>query len=130
MKSNQRAPPPEGSRPSQFANDSQMKPSSSLLRDHVENSVAFLFEKVSILLDVILPLRRHISFKEDSRHRANRLARCTIYTGRRVYIHLLLVRASLYAVNGAYINAGQFFSANARLANYKRQKSNSPSLYL
>jgi hypothetical protein len=92
--------------------------------------IASLFEKIRILLDVTLPLRRHIGFDEDGRHGASRLARRAVYACCRVYVHLLLVGAALYAVNGTYINAGQFFSADARLANNECQKSNSPSFYL
>jgi hypothetical protein len=84
------------------------------------------FKKVSVLFDVILPFCWHTGFDENSRHGADRLARCAIYAGCRVNVHLFLVRPALYAVNRAYINAGQFLSANARLANNEGQKSNSP----
>ena len=68
-----------------------------------------------VLFNKRVPFCRHLTFDKNSRHRARRLASTAVRTGRGIYIHLLLVGATLDTVNGTNINARQLFSADARL---------------
>lgn len=81
----------------------------------------FLSEELRVLFDKRLPFRRHFSFDKNSRHRAGRLASSAVRAGRGIYVHLLLIGATLDTVNGTNINARQLFSADARLTYYVRQ---------
>jgi hypothetical protein len=85
-----------------------------------------LSEKLSVLPDKALPLCRHVRFSENRRHRTSWDARVTVSAGRGVYVHLLVIGAALYAVNGADIDARQVFGADARLTYHVGQTSCSP----
>ena len=84
-----------------------------------------MLKEVCILFDEGLPFCGNLCFKKDCRHRANRLTSATISTDNRVYVHLLLCVATLYAINRTNINAKQLFGANARFTNYECQIANS-----
>jgi hypothetical protein len=70
-----------------------------------------------------MPLGRHVGFEKNGRDRADWLACGAVSAGRWVYVHLLLIGATLNTVNGTNINAGQLFRANARLTYYVGQNS-------
>ena len=84
-----------------------------------------LLEEVGVLTNEGLPFHRHMRLQEDSRHRAGGHASSAVNAGRRIYEHLLLRGATLNTVNGANIDARQFFGADARLTDNVGQTSRS-----
>jgi hypothetical protein len=85
-----------------------------------------LSEKLGVLRDERFPLGWHVRFSKNCRYRTSWDARVTVDAGRGVYVHLLLIGAALYAVNGTNINARQVFGVEARLAYHVGQTSSSP----
>jgi hypothetical protein len=84
-----------------------------------------LLEEVGVLSNEALPFFRHVRLKKDSRHRAGGHASSAVNAGRWIYEHLLLCGATLNTVNGANIDARQFFGADARLTDNVGQTSRS-----
>jgi len=85
-----------------------------------------LSEKLSVLCDEAFPPGWHVRFSKNRRHRTSWDARVTVGAGQGVYVHLLMIGATLYAVNGTNINARQVFGVEARLAYHVGQTSSSP----
>lgn len=52
-----------------------------------------------------MPFNRHFGFDKNGRHRTGRLASAAVGTGRGVYVHLLMIGATLDTVNGTNIDA-------------------------
>src|SRR5262249_50613906 len=77
--------------------------------------VTWLSEERRVLAYKVLPFGGHVGLKKNRGHRASRLARSAVNAGRGIYVHLLLIWATLNAVNRANINTRQFFGADARL---------------
>ncbi len=81
----------------------------------------FLSEELRVLFDKCVPFCRNCIFDKDGRHRAGRLASSAVRTGRGIYVHLLVIGATLDTVNGTNINARQLFGADAWLTYYVGQ---------
>jgi hypothetical protein len=89
-----------------------------------------LFEEVGVLLYEALPFSRDLGFDEDGRNGADRLAGRAINTCSRVYVHLFLFGASLYAIDGTHVNAIKLLRAEAGFANNICQNFSLPPVYL
>jgi hypothetical protein len=84
---------------------------------------SFLSEKLRVCRDEAVPLRRHVLLDEDRAHWTRGHAGIAVNTGYRVDVHLLVIGATLYAVNRAYIDASQIGCADAGLTNNVGQAS-------
>src|SRR6202040_369245 len=67
----------------------------------------------------------HEGVQENRLHRASRHASSTVDAVRWIYVHLLLIGATLNTINGTDIDACQFFRADAGLTNNVGQTSRS-----
>ena len=85
----------------------------------------YLSEELRVLLYEAIPLCRDACLDKNSRHRADRLAGAAVGTGGGIYIHLLVIGATLDTVNRTNINARQLLRADARLTYYVGQTSRS-----
>jgi hypothetical protein len=74
-----------------------------------------LLKELRVLFNKAVPPGRHVGFGENCRHRARRYTRIAIGAGCGVYITLLLIGATLNAVNGTHIDASQCLGAEAWL---------------
>ena len=73
-----------------------------------------------------MPFRRHVGFSKDRGYRTGGHASIAVCTGCGIYVHLLVIGATLDAINGTNIDARQVFGADARLAYHVGQTSRSP----
>jgi len=77
----------------------------------------------SIPRNKCFPFLRDIRLVKYRRDRTDGNASATISTSSRVYIHLRLRRAALYAIDRANIHAKKLFGPDAGLADYISQET-------